>query len=215
MLAITRLEEQVDTTGFDAEAKKMIEATNRIRDWASVIVGPELRFYFLRLLFFNLQQLTDYDSRIVYTPYQILPFVRCLMSAAMLTSRVMPKPQLPSKLTLQAENSIWIDESNKEVWVEGRFVELSPLEYAALLHLYKNANQLCQRATLIENIYEELYDAGTSASDKSRIEEDRLNSLMSRLRQKIELNPKRPKFVKSKRGSGYKLELTEYPEADS
>jgi two-component system, OmpR family, alkaline phosphatase synthesis response regulator PhoP len=136
------------------------------------------------------------------------------MSAAMLTARVMPAPKLPSELTLQAENSIWIDEANKEVWVEGRLVELSPLEYAALLYLYRNANQLCQRASLVENVYNEFYDAGISASDKGRIEEDRLNSLMSRLRQKIERNPKHPKFVKSKRGSGYKLELAEHFESD-
>jgi DNA-binding response OmpR family regulator len=214
ILAISRLGEQTDSTGFDAETKKMIEATNRIRDWASAIVGPEPEFYFLRLLFFNLQQLTGYNPRMIYTPYQISPFVRSLMSAAMLTARVMPAPKLPSELTLQAENSIWIDEANKEVWVEGRLVELSPLEYAALLYLYRNANQLCQRASLVENVYNEFYDAGISASDKGRIEEDRLNSLMSRLRQKIERNPKHPKFVKSKRGSGYKLELAEHFESD-
>ena len=84
--------------------------------------------------------------------------------------------------------------------VAGRRIDLTPQEFDILAHLYKHAGQLCLRRTIVEEaLGEEFKEAIT--------EETRLNSAMSRLRQKIEPDPDHPKYFITVRGHGYKLML--------
>ena len=80
---------------------------------------------------------------------------------------------------------------------EGSEVKLSHKEFAILLYLYKNKNQIVSRYDLLENVwgYEEQITTRT------------VDNFIVKLRQKIELNPNQPKIILTAHGSGYKLIL--------
>ena len=80
---------------------------------------------------------------------------------------------------------------------EGSEIKLSHKEFAILLYLYKNKNQIVSRYDLLENVwgYEEQITTRT------------VDNFIVKLRQKIELNPNQPKIILTAHGSGYKLIL--------
>jgi DNA-binding response OmpR family regulator len=205
LLAVSHLDEAVDAQGLDAEVQKALQAINCIRLRASVVVGRDVDAYLGGLLFCAAGQLVAYDPVVRHTRYELIPYLHSLLSAAMLCHRLTPPPR--EDLPPQAVHSLWIDEPNKKVWVEGRPVSLSPQEFDLLLYLYHHPGRLCSRMAIAEQVFGAAYEADVSDAEKRRLEEGRLNSTMSRLRKKVEPNPSHPKYIIAVRGEGYRLEL--------
>jgi DNA-binding response OmpR family regulator len=205
LLAVSNLDEAVDAQGLDAEVQKALQAISCIRLRASVVVGRDMNAYLGGLLFCAAGQLVDYDPGVRHTRSELIPYLHSLLSAAILCHRLTPPPR--EDLPPQAFHSLWIDEPDKKVWVEGRQVALSPQEFDLLHYLYHHQGQLCGRMTIAEQVFGAAYEPGMSVAEKSRIEEGRLNSTMSRLRKKVEPNPGHPKYILAVRGEGYRLEL--------
>lgn len=90
-----------------------------------------------------------------------------------------------------------IDEKQQRVLIGGRPVrkKLSPLEYELLWFLYQNAGEVKSR----DDIYLAVYQTTEGVSDEA------IDSLVHRLRQKIEVNPKKPAYLITQRGQGYRL----------
>jgi DNA-binding response OmpR family regulator len=209
LLAISRLDEGIDTAGMEPELQKALQAISRVRVQASTVIGDDMTSYLTGLLFCTASQLTKYDPEMRHTNHELIPYLHSLLSAAMLCQKLAPLPR--KELPSQALHSLWIDEPNKEVWVEGRQVSLSPQEFDLLLYLYDHQGQLCGRMTIAEQVFGVAYESGISEIDKRRMEEGRLNSTMSRLRKKIEANPDNPKYIVAVRREGYRLELDSPP----
>ncbi len=91
---------------------------------------------------------------------------------------------------------LWIDDERKVVSVEGEEVKLTPIDYKILLFLVKNAG----RVFSIEQIYEQVWEADPYAADNT------VAVHIRRIREKIEINPKEPKYLKVVWGVGYKVE---------
>jgi len=90
-----------------------------------------------------------------------------------------------------------MDVQTNEVWVDGRLVPyLAPLEYRLLMVLYGRLGQVCAKREIVEAVYGRDY---ISADDAA------LQRLVRRLRERIEEDPSRPKYVLSVRGYGYRL----------
>jgi len=94
-----------------------------------------------------------------------------------------------------------LDERSGRVWVEGKAVEeLTPLELALLCHLYERPGEVCTRDEIICALYpEELEDLNAEISNS------RVDTLIARLREKIEPDHNRPRYIITVRGRGYKL----------
>ena len=90
-----------------------------------------------------------------------------------------------------------IDEKQQQVLIGGRVIrgKLTPLENNLLLFLYQNAGEVKSR----DNIYLAVYQTTEGVSDEA------IDSLVFRLRQKIEPDPKRPVYLVTQRGRGYRL----------
>ena len=84
------------------------------------------------------------------------------------------------------------------VTVDGREVHLTPTEFDLLLHLYRNANQLCRREEIARAVF-------GAASTSLETVKGQLNTHMDRLRFKIEKDAKSPRYLLTVRGEGYKL----------
>jgi DNA-binding response OmpR family regulator len=86
--------------------------------------------------------------------------------------------------------------------VEGKQIELTIQDYEILSYLYRHAGKLCDRRAIVEEALGEVYDEFDP-------EQSRLNSAISRLRQKIEPDARNVRYLLTVRGHGYKLNVSE------
>ncbi len=89
-----------------------------------------------------------------------------------------------------------MDDDTKEVTVDGEPVKLTPIEYSILLLLVKNPG----RVYSIDQIYENIWNEAAIGADNT------VAVHIRHIREKIEINPKDPKYLKVVWGVGYKVE---------
>lgn len=90
-----------------------------------------------------------------------------------------------------------INDDMKQVTVDGRVVEkLTPKQYNILLFLTKNKG----RVFSIEQIYERIWNEDAINADNT------VAVHIRHIREKIEINPKEPRYLKVVWGIGYKVE---------
>ena len=91
---------------------------------------------------------------------------------------------------------IVLDEEKKDVTVDGDEVALTPIEFNILRLLMKNPGRIYSSAQIYELVWkEDSLGAETSVSVHIR-----------HLRQKLEINPSEPRYLKVVWGLGYKME---------
>ncbi|MGL5756270.1 MAG: response regulator transcription factor [Paraclostridium sp.] len=86
--------------------------------------------------------------------------------------------------------------NSKEVFVEDEFVRLTPIEFKILNLLLANKG----RVFSIDEIYERVWNEDSFNSENT------VSVHVRRIREKIEINPKEPKYLKVVWGVGYKVE---------
>ena len=89
-----------------------------------------------------------------------------------------------------------INDDLKEVTVDGEKVKLTPIEYKILLLLMKNQG----RVFSIDQIYESIWNEEAIGADNT------VAVHIRHIREKIEINPKDPRYLKVVWGVGYKIE---------
>lgn len=89
-----------------------------------------------------------------------------------------------------------INDDLKEVKVDGETIRLTPIEYNILLLLVKNAGKVFS----IEQIYESIWNEEAVGADNT------VAVHIRHIREKIEINPKEPRYLKVVWGVGYKVE---------
>lgn len=121
-----------------------------------------------------------------------------------LVARVKSQLRRYTKLgNLPAEDSqvyrtggLMVDDDRKEVTVDGEPVKLTPMEYNILLLLIRNQGKVFSINQIYESIWnEDAYGAENTVAVHIR-----------HIREKIEINPKEPRYLKVVWGIGYKLE---------
>ncbi|MBQ3898390.1 MAG: response regulator transcription factor [Lachnospiraceae bacterium] len=89
-----------------------------------------------------------------------------------------------------------INDENKQVFVDGDFVRLTPIEYNILLFLARNKGNVFSSPQIYEHIWNEKpIDAENTVAVHIR-----------HIREKIEINPREPEYLKVVWGVGYKIE---------
>ncbi len=89
-----------------------------------------------------------------------------------------------------------VNDDLKEVTVDGEPVKLTPLEYSILLLLVKNQGIVFS----ISQIYEDIWNEDAIGVDNT------VAVHIRHIREKIEINPKEPRYLKVVWGVGYKIE---------
>lgn len=89
-----------------------------------------------------------------------------------------------------------INDDLKEVTVDGEFVKLTPIEYNILLLLVKHQGKVFS----INQIYESIWNEDAIGADNT------VAVHIRHIREKIEINPKDPRYLKVVWGVGYKVE---------
>lgn len=88
-----------------------------------------------------------------------------------------------------------VNDLNKTVYVEGRDVRLTPIEYKILRLLMQKRGKVLS----IDEIYESIWNAKAVGVDNT------VAVHIRHIREKIEENPKEPRYLKVVWGSGYKV----------
>ena len=89
-----------------------------------------------------------------------------------------------------------MNDDTKEVTVDGNPVKLTPIEYNILLLLVKNAGKVFS----IDDIYTSIWNEQAIGADNT------VAVHIRHIREKIEINPREPRYLKVVWGVGYKIE---------
>lgn len=92
--------------------------------------------------------------------------------------------------------SVCLDDRSKEVTVDGEPVSLTPTEYDILKFLMQHPGEVFQPKVIYRRVWnDEPYGAESTVAVHIR-----------HLREKIEINPAEPRYIKAVWGQGYKME---------
>jgi DNA-binding response OmpR family regulator len=103
---------------------------------------------------------------------------------------------MEQKAGLLKTAGLTLDDELKEVRVDGEIIKLTPIEYRIVKLLMENLGKVFS----IEDIYEKVWN------EPSFSVENTVAVHIRRIREKLEINPKEPKYLKVVWGIGYKIE---------
>ena len=169
-----------------------ITATSRIREFSNVpiILLSAKSETEDKVLGLNVGA-DDYITK-PFVPVEVLARVRSqLRRYARLGSKVME--ETGESITIGA---ITLDDRTKTVTVDGEAVALTPTEYAILHLLMANPGKVFSTKVLYESVWQEAA-LGSEGAVAVHIRH---------LREKIEINPSEPRYLKVVWGQGYKME---------
>lgn len=126
-----------------------------------------------------------------FSPREVIARVKAILRR---TNAREEEPESDSNEIRVGELTIYLDEY--QVKLRDEYLELTPKEFELLLYLAQHRGKVLSRNQLLDSVWN--YDF---AGD-SRI----VDVHISNLREKIEEDSKRPKYIKTIRGFGYKLE---------
>jgi len=102
----------------------------------------------------------------------------------------------PAEAGVFTIGGLTIDDNHKTVSVDGEDVRLTPLEYKIALLFIKSPG----RVFSIDEIYERVWGEDAFCADNT------VAVHIRRIREKLEIDPKNPKYIKVVWGIGYKME---------
>lgn len=103
---------------------------------------------------------------------------------------------METKSSVYKSGGLEIDDETKMITVDGEVVHLTPVQYKILKLLTANAG----RVFSIEEIYEKVWNEPSFNPDNT------VTVHIRKIREKIEFNPREPKYLKVVWGVGYKVE---------
>ena len=132
----------------------------------------------------------DYITK-PFVPVEVLARVRSQLRRY---DRLGSKPEtVDGNLTV---GGVTLDDRTKSVMVDGETVSLTPTEYAILHLLMANPGKVFSTKVLYESVWQE-----TALGSEGAVAVH-----IRHLREKIEINPSEPRYLKVVWGQGYKME---------
>ena len=129
----------------------------------------------------------DYMTK-PFSPKELVSRVKAMLRRAEM-------PTAAPKTEIRVDGDLSIDFSRRKVVVKDKEIRLRPTEYRLLYHLVSNAGHVMTHETLLRRVWGHEY----------RDEDHYLWLYITYLRQKIEEDPKHPKYILGERGIGYRF----------
>jgi len=204
LLAWQEFEERLVTPGGLADRLQAQDVVPDLR--TSVVLMEQIRRqagseagldpvpYYVGLLVWAVGAMAHYDPAILYTQAEKMRGAHLLLAAAMLARRLgetLPTALPGGTLRLDEDGTVWIGDHCAGPLV-GQELDL-------LCCLYEQAGRPVSRKTIFESIFGEKYLAGDAD------QEGRINSLIRRLRVKVEPASSRARYIRTVKKKGYCL----------
>ena len=130
----------------------------------------------------------DYMAK-PFSPEELVARVKALLRRVEWT----PKPETKLKV-----RRLELDMPRRQAFINGRRLHLTPIEYGILVTLMRSAGKIVSHDELLRAVWGENYRGDFSV----------LRVNVSRLRQKLEENPRRPTYIVTVPGRGYWMPLS-------
>ena len=121
-----------------------------------------------------------------FSPEELIARIHTLLR------RVEWTPQPETRLII---NQLELDIPHRQARVRNRKLHLTPVEYGLLVTLMRSAGKVVSHDDLLRSVWGEQYEGDYSV----------LRVNISRLRQKLEENPRRPIYIVTVPGQGYQM----------
>lgn len=133
----------------------------------------------------------DYVTK-PFNPLEVVARVKSqLRRISMITGSAAPK----SSEEIQIEG-LSINTATHQVWVDEREIKLTPTEFSILEFMARNRGRVLSTEVIYERVWNEpAYESENTVAVHIR-----------NIREKIEINPKEPRYIKVVWGVGYKIE---------
>jgi hypothetical protein len=177
-----QVREQLDRdVNVQGECRKLWEdLTEAQRDALMAVVGSEEEIDKASLRSLQAKGIVRADQEMLFSP---------VFEAFVRRQRVTRRRRL---------EGVRVDVGSGNVWVDGQEGEtLTELEYRLLLLLYGRIEQIVDKYEIVEAVWGEEYI--------DQVDDARIDKLLSRLRAKIEPDPRNPRYIVTVRGRGYRL----------
>ena len=125
----------------------------------------------------------DYMSK-PFSPEELIARVRALLRRVEWT----PRPE-----TRLVVRRLELDMPRRQATIRGKKLHLTPIEYGILVMLMRNAGKVVTHDDLVQGVWGDAYNEDYSV----------LRVNISRLRQKLEDDPRRPTYIVTVPGQGY------------
>lgn len=120
---------------------------------------------------------------------------RELVSRVKAVLRRVEGPSEGSDDVIQVDERLKIDFGKREIWVDGKLINLRPTEYRLLYHLVQNAGWVLTYDQILSRVW------GYEYRDESHY----VRLYINYLREKLEKDPANPKYILTERGVGYRF----------
>lgn len=129
----------------------------------------------------------DYITK-PFSPRELVSRVRAVLRRTEMASGA-------SHGLIEVDDRLKIDFDRREVWVDGKLVNLRPTEYRLLYHLVQNAGWVVTHDQILAKVWGYEY----------RDEPHYVRLYINYLRKKLEKDPADPKYILTERGVGYRF----------
>lgn len=101
---------------------------------------------------------------------------------------------------MPGERGLFIDKGSRRVWIDGKLRQdkLTEKEFALVLYLASRDGEICSRQETVRAVYQCAYHA--------KIDDDRLDAVVGRVRRKIGDNSRYPRFLQTVNRHGHRLQ---------
>ncbi|OCA92282.1 response regulator transcription factor [Pseudobacillus wudalianchiensis] len=134
----------------------------------------------------------DYMTK-PFSPRELLARVKAILRRLQHVPKI---EEVPTEDTGLVVADIEIYPEKYEAYFQGNLLELTPKEFELLLYLMENKGRVLTRDQLLSAVWKYDFAGDTRIVDVH----------ISHLREKIEQNSRKPEYIKTIRGLGYKLE---------
>ncbi|WP_349408117.1 response regulator transcription factor [Pseudalkalibacillus sp. SCS-8] len=134
----------------------------------------------------------DYMTK-PFSPREVVARVKAILRRSQYNASA---NQTPSDLEAMVVGDLKVYPENYEAFFKGEPLDLTPKEFELLVYLVKNKGRVMSREQLLNAIWDYDFVGDTRIVDVH----------ISHLREKIEQNTRKPIYIKTIRGLGYKLD---------
>ncbi|CAM5208120.1 DNA-binding response OmpR family regulator OS=Ureibacillus acetophenoni OX=614649 GN=SAMN05877842_11476 PE=4 SV=1 [Ureibacillus acetophenoni] len=133
-----------------------------------------------------------------FDPLEVVARVQALMRRSYNFVNLNNNQAETTETVKKVVGDLTLDEATFSIMRNDVYIQLTKIEYKILDLLMSTPGRVYTKQQIFENAWDDYYIGGE--------EDNTINVHISKIREKIEVNPKKPVYIKTVRGLGYKFE---------